>query len=210
MKIIKRIILIVVLIAVAYFAIGKKVGQFNPIKWFKSDVVIADTENIVTHIRGMAEYTTLCYYDEFVLNYVKNNAGSKSRLNQFAMETFNTEIISKDQMVLICKGKVRAGIDLGKITEEDIVVNKDTLNITVPEAEYFDVIINPSDFEYFDRTGNWSHKQDMEVKQHAKERLLQDAQKNNILAKAEKIGHERLVEFYKNLGFKAVKITVKK
>lgn len=115
----------------------------------------------------------------------------------------------KDEVVLIAKGKVRAGFDLQKIADNDILVKGDTLSIALPPAEIFDVITNPSDFEFFTEKGSWSHEQETFVKTKANERLKEDALKNDILEKARTVGISKLESMYKTLGFSVVELSVK-
>lgn len=201
------IAIIVVAISIGVALIEKRTGFFG--RLFQFDVNIDKTDNVVEQIQATAELTTACFIDEFVLYYTKDNAVTKSSVNKFLQENLNTSVASKDRMVLICKGKARAGFDLKKVTEADVKVSGDTLNIVLPEPEYFDLVINPSDFEYFDRTGKWSHKQETQVKQAAIKRLKADAESKGLLKRAETIGLQRLQTMYKTLGFSVVNLTIK-
>lgn len=173
-------------------------------KLLHSETEIEQTLTIVEQVRATAEYGSVRFYDEFVVNYVKDNAVSKSGLNHL----FKDNLVPKDRMVLICKGTVRAGFDLKKVGEDDVRVKGDTLWVRLPKPEYLDVVLNPSDFEYFERTGNWSHYQDSRVKAHAKEQLLADADKNHLLEKAQQVGTTRLEAMLKKMGFGTVVLTV--
>lgn len=189
---------------------GKRTGLKDRVaQWFDFEVKTDRTDNVLEQIRSTAEFTTVCFYDEFVLNYVKENTLSKSDVNKFFKENLNADLVPKDRLVLICKGKLRAGFDLSKVGAEDVRVSGDTLWVTLPKAEYFDVVLNPSDFEYFERTGSWSHRQDTQVKMQAEKHLLRDAQRKGILAKAERTGRVRLEAMYRGLGFSVVKLSVK-
>lgn len=195
---------IVVLLLAVLGVVVKYTGILN------FETSIDKTAKLVYQVKSTAEFTSVCFYDEFVMNYVKENGLTKSKVNQFLKEKMNTNIASKDRLVLICKGKVRAGFDLKKVDESDIQVQGDTLSIALPEPQYFDVILNPSDFEYFDRTGEWSTDQDAKIKQSAEKRLLKDAEEQHILQKAETIGLARLESMYKGLGFSVVNLTIKR
>ena len=189
---------------------GKRTGLKERVsQWFDFEVKTDRTGNVLEQVRSVAEFTTVCFYDEFVLNYVKENTLSKSDVNKFFKENLNADIVPKDRLVLICKGKLRAGFDLSKVGAEDIRVSGDTLCVMLPKAEYFDVVLNPSDFEYFERTGSWSHRQDTQVKMQAEKHLLRDAQRKGLLAKAERIGLRRLETLFEGLGFSVVKLDVK-
>lgn len=198
-----------IVVLVAVFT-GKRSGLKERVaQWFDFEVKTDRTGNVLEQVRSVAEFTTVCFYDEFVLNYVKENTLSKSDVNKFFKENLNADIVPKDRLVLICKGRLRAGFDLSKVGVEDVRVSGDTLCVMLPKAEYFDVVLNPSDFEYFERTGSWSHRQDTQVKMQAEKHLLRDAQRKGILVKAECIGLRRLETLFKGLGFSVVKLEVK-
>lgn len=205
-----KIVVLVAAIAVVVLLGLKFTGLFDGLKnLFNFNVSIDKTANVVEQIKASAEFTSVCFYDEFVMNYTKENTITKSSVNKFFKDNLNVNVASKDRLVLICKGKVRAGFDLKKVGEKDINVHGDTLELVLPEAQYFDIVLNPSDFEYFERTGEWSHNQDTQIKKRAEERLMADADKQGILEKAETIGLARLEVMYKGLGFNVVNLSVR-
>lgn len=110
---------------------------------------------------------------------------------------------------IIAKGKVNAGFDLMNMNENDIVCEGDTLYLTVPQPEIFNVIANPNDFEIladkkmekmnFDAINN--------CKIQMKETIKASAEKEGILVKAKSKGEETLKNFFKLFGFKEVIIS---
>ena len=101
-------------------------------------ITIDDTPVIATRIRALGELTTAGFYDEIVISGSKRNTFSSSTL------------------VIIARGTVRAGIDLARMSDGDISFSGDTVVIRLPEPQYLDVIVNPSDFEIFAESGKWS------------------------------------------------------
>ena len=67
---------------------------------------------------------------------------------------------------------------------EDIRFVKDTVFIQLPEAQYLDVIINPSDFEVFAESGSWNHAQVTYLQDAARERLIRGADGYGLKRKA--------------------------
>ena len=198
MKIVKRIIRLLIILAIlaaAYFVVSKYTHALDGFKkFFSTEVNIDKTANVVEKIKASAEFTAISFYDEFVLNYTKGEKGFFKK---------------QDRLVLICKGKVRAGFDLKKVADEDIQPKGDTLYLTLPPAEIFDIILNPSDFEYFTEQGSWSQQQETMIKERARERLFKDAEDFQILTKATEVGVKKLADMYKSFGFSEVVITVK-
>ena len=148
----------------------------------KRGLSIDDTPVIVTKIRSLGELTTACYYDEMVLSRTKQNAFSSSPLGSIARDGLGKDV--DDHLVIIAKGTVRAGLDLMKMTDEDIRFVGDTAYIRLPAPQYLDVIVNPSDFEVFDETGKWSHEEVTRLQDTARQRLLMGADHYGLKSKA--------------------------
>ena len=114
------------------------------------------------------------------------------------------------KIVLIAKGKIRAGLNFSKLTEDDFKIQNDTLYATLPEAEIFDIIINPSDIEFFHRDGNyWDEESISELVSRGKITMYDHAMSENILEKANKYGIEKMSNIFKTFGFKEAIITIK-
>ena len=115
---------------------------------------------------------------------------------------------TENEIVLIGKGLVRAGFDLSKLSENDIIVNGDTLTINLPQPEIFDIIMNPSDFTTEYESGTWNHELTKPLKERAKVDLEKNALDYGILQKAEDSGLKRLEALFKTFGFNTVVLTV--
>ena len=109
-------------------------------------------------------------------------------------------------MVIIIKGKVRAGFDMSALTEKDIIIENKTIRIKLPPVEILDVITNPSNFETFVESGKWSFDEVNEYKKEARESLEKSAIDGGILDLAKESGVEKLTTLFKNLGFAEVVI----
>ncbi|MBR4689952.1 MAG: DUF4230 domain-containing protein [Bacteroidales bacterium] len=162
-----------------------------------SELKIDNTANIVTGIKKISEFNVITFYEELVLKEKKDT------------QVFFEQVSTTNEIVIIAKGSVRVGFDLSKVKESDIVVMGDTLTVIVPSVEIFDIIVNPSDFEIFFEDGSWSHEEVTKIESNAKSRLKEDAINNNILNKANEIGIEKLVSFFRSFGFKIVNITIR-
>ena len=165
---------------------------------------IAETKNVVEHVREISEFTTACYYEEFVVHETKMVA--KEGLLGFHKEQPDS---AQNELVLLLKGIARAGVDLSKLTEGDLVAHSDTLAINLPAPELFDVIINPSDYEVFVEKGKWSHEEIQAFQVQAKEHLRTHALEEDIIGKAKIEGKERLANLFKTFGYKVVEVSIK-
>lgn len=104
--------------------------------------------------------------------------------------------------------KVRAGFDLSAISENDLIVRGDTVDIKLPAPKIFDVISNPSDYRIFEESGEWQHEEIVAMQKEGKEKMLQNALDQNILEKANTIGKERIKTLFTSFGFNVVNVTV--
>lgn len=167
---------------------------------FISELKIDDTANVVTEIKNISEFVTICYYDEIVLTENKKSENLTNR----AMALMGKEGYSQDEFCLIAKGKVRAGYDFSQLNEHDLQVRGDTLSIYLPQPKIFDVIINPSDFEIYVEDGPWSHEEVVAIESRAKHQIEADATEYGLLEKADRIGKEKVAEFFKTFGYKEI------
>lgn len=156
---------------------------------------IDKTENVIVEIKKLGEFVTASYYEEMVLHYAKKSTKVLDK--------------SKDELVMLAKGKVRAGFDLKEVSEEDIIVRNDTVEMNVPPVKIIDVIINPSDFEIYEEDGKWSQSLITSIQSEARKKLKTHALTNNILDKAKQMGRNRLEEILKGLGFEEIIISIK-
>ncbi len=148
----------------------------------KRTLKIDETPVIVDRIKTLGELNTACYYDELVLQGSKQNYFSTTPLGALARDGFGKDV--DDHLVIIARGTVRAGVDLLEMSGEDIRFVGDTVFVRLPEAKYLDIIVNPSDFEVFAESGNWTHEQVTALQGTAKERLLQGADYYGLKMKA--------------------------
>ena len=202
-----KVALIITGIVVAAAALA--VFYFNPFGWnfslsFSKKPKIADTKNVVEHVREISEFTTACYYEEFVVHETKMVA--KEGLLGFHKEQPDS---AQNELVLLLKGIARAGFDLSKLTEGNLVAKSDTLTINLPAPELFDVIINPSDYEVFVEKGKWSHEEIQTFQVQAKEQLRTHALEEDIIGKAKTEVKERLANLFKTFGYKVVVVNIK-
>lgn len=166
---------------------------------FGGELKIDNTANVVEKIKEISEFTTACYYEEAVLKDSKVEKHEGGFLGFVDTET-------SKEIVIIAKGKVRAGFDLSKVTEDKINIKNDTIGITLPEPEIFDVIINPSDYEMYIEEGKWSHEEVTALQTNYRAQLLAKAQERGILNKAKEAAKKRLESLFMTFGFTAVEL----
>ncbi len=191
-------------IIASLFAIGVLTGGGIALhKYITKELTIDKTANVVEKIRKISEFTTACYYEEAVLQDDKVEAGEQNRLMSLA----NIEADSVySEVVILAKGRVRAGYDLSKVAADQIKVGGDSISIVLPKPEIFDVIANPSDYEMYIEEGKWSHEEISTIQTNYREALKASSLESGILEKADKSGKERLELLLKALGFSYVEL----
>ncbi len=222
---IKSKLLLIVAICVGVFVFFS-VFVFDPfnlhLSFRSSDRFITKTDNVVTQIKKISEFTTACYFEEIVLDTNKykifdrkvyeqgTNTWSKIKsaagIADAPKYTIKRDSTVDGRIVFIVKSKVRAGYDLSKIQDGDLEVSGDTLSVKLPAVEIFDIIANPSDFELYHQEGTWNDGDVKKVQAGAKQRIKKDAINYGLLEKAESSGKESLISLFKTFGFSEVVI----
>lgn len=191
---------ILVVAAVGLYVADKYAGLSIFDNLFGKGMQYEKTANVITEIRNISEFTSACYYEELVMAEVKDSENTTNKV----VKMLGRGAVSKDEICLIMDGKVRAGFDLSKVTDNAIAISGDTLTMTLPKPEIFDVIVNPSNCEVYVEEGKWSHEQVTALQASARVRIQDDAIGYGILDQADEIGRERLADLFKTFGFNTV------
>jgi hypothetical protein len=113
-----------------------------------------------------------------------------------------------DRILLIVYGEVTAGVDLGQVDGEGIVVNGRSVELTLPPAEVFSTRIdNGRSRVYARETGLFSSPDpnlESEVRREAENQVRQAALESGILLTATKNAQTTLTTFLNGLGFEEV------
>lgn len=146
----------------------------------------------VKEIKPIAELSTVKFYNEDVHVISKKVLGITHKLG------------------LIAKGTVRAGLDLSKLSDKDIVVEHDSiLSITLPPVGILDTIMNPEDYDIFIEGKKFSDEEVTDLKNEARISLAKRAISAGILDKAKENATNQLSSFFSLLGFKEKNIQIK-
>lgn len=197
-----KAIAIAMAVAAAAAAIGcgvKALIDANKIK-------IMDTATVVVEIKKISELTTYTYIDELIIHEKKAEA-KEAKGHLFGIGKSESPDTLKSEIVMIVSGVTRAGYDLGKLTEKDIEISKDTISVNLPAVEIFDVIVNPSNTKMFVEEGKWSHEEVTAMEVSCRNQMHQNALDRGVLKKADEVGRKKVENLFKALGFKVVAVT---
>ena len=120
-----------------------------------------------------------------------------------------------DRKILIsCKAKVKAGIDLKAIPEEDIWVKGDALHVTIPKPRITSFNMDPNSVkvEMVDVDGfrfKFSQTEINNILQMGETSIRNTLSETGIYKEAEKNVISFIREFYQQLGYEEVNITFK-
>lgn len=113
-----------------------------------------------------------------------------------------------DKMLFIAHGTVIAGIDMSKITDEDILVDGETLKVKLPEAEIFIATLDNDKSYVYDREKGWLTKGETTLETNARrvaeDAILEAALEDGILKQAQINAENYLYRFFISLGYKDV------
>lgn len=204
MKTLRKIITfltVIIVVGAGLYVAYKFTHMFD---FLKRELSIEKTANVVEEVKKIGEFTTACYYEELPLCDIRVDTIKREGL--FGIGAGKS--FKENEIVLVGKGRVRAGFDLSKVKEGDMDVHGDTLEMKLPQAEMFDIIMNPSDFTTEYESGTWSHELTKPLKERAKANLEKNALDYGILQKAEESGLNRLEMLFKTFGFNTVLLNV--
>lgn len=156
---------------------------------------IKDTPALVREVRSLSTLVSACYYDEVVLKATKSRS----------VNAFGTSLpLPVDEICIISRGKAQAGIDLSKLSDDALLMRGDTVMVTLPAPELFEVILNPSDYEIFVEDGKWSHEEVVAIESRAKETIRRDALKAGLLDKASESAGRQIDRLLRSFGYREV------
>jgi Protein of unknown function (DUF4230) len=204
-----RFVLLIVLILSGLFLLQRIqfLPSFSDI--FKSQPLqIENSAILIEEINNLAQLITLSAYNEITIDSTKkvltvfNNPLVPGLMNI-------PDILQPDpKIILIGKGTILAGVNLAKITAANVFVQKDSVSLMLPKVEIFQIILNPSGFEVFEESGNWTDEEVKAVKIKLRHKLVVKALQQNILQKASARAILIMESFLRAAGFKKVNVTM--
>lgn len=113
------------------------------------------------------------------------------------------------KILMSCKARIKAGVDLGSIRDEDITVRGKRIEIQLPPPEIISFEMNPDEVktEMQDISGlraDFSQSEKNRIMRLGEKSIRKDLQKLHILRDAETNAIAFLTDFYKELGFEEI------
>lgn len=156
--------------------------------------ILPDPVTVVHDIRSLARLETIQYTVEKVIT-------AETQQGTF-------EFFVGDRLLFVAHGKVIAGVDLEKLSPEDLEVKGQVLYITLPAPEIFVTTLNNKQSYVYDReTGIFTHGDvnlETMARQAAEEEIEKAAIEDGILDLARQNAENYLSRLFRDLGFPEV------
>ncbi|GAB4542251.1 MAG: hypothetical protein Tsb0014_34830 [Pleurocapsa sp.] len=155
---------------------------------------------IIKQVQGIEELTTTIYTMETI---VPTSADRK--WGDFSVAT--------TRLLYIGRGEVRAGIDLSKLTEQDIKIKNNIIQINLPSPQILDSKIDVSSSRVYDYDRGFLNlgpdvapQLQILAQRKSLEQILDNACRDGILDTANQKAQESIVQLLVNTSEKSIKI----
>lgn len=156
--------------------------------------IIPDPVTIVHEVRSLARLETIKFSLEKIIT-------AETRQGVFGW-------LVGDSLLFVAHGEVIAGVDLNKLSADDLRLENDVLYVTLPEAEVFVVAIDNQQSYVYDRdTGIFTHGEvnlETEARRAAELEIEESALEDGILDLAAQNAESFLGRLFIDLGYAKV------
>ena len=156
-----------------------------------------DPVTIVREVRSLSRLETAAYTVEKIIT-------AETRQGPFAF-------LIGDRLILVAHGQVIAGVDLGQVDENDIIIDEGgVVDVTLPEAEVFVTALSNEQSYIFHRdTGviGMNVELETEARRAAEEEILNAALQDGILDMAQRNAESYIRHLILMLGFREVRVS---
>lgn len=176
-------------------------NPWNPLNYFGRPWRTIDTSRsaVIKEIQSLNRLETASYTVEKIIE-----AGTNGNAFQ--------NILFGDRLLLIAHGKVVAGVDLSRISDEDVRVDGDTLNLHLPNTEVFSATLDNDQTKVYDRDQGLLARGDTDLetqaRQAAESSIRQAACDSGILSEAATNARLQLQQMYALAGFEHIEVTI--
>lgn len=188
--------LIIIIIVTLIFICGIYFLFFNN----KPSVTIKNGDSVITQIRSLSRYESSEFTVEKIIEAGKNEN------NAFKQVLFG------DKILLIANGKVTAGFDLSKLSNDDIKVEGTTLRLSLPAPEILVSRLDNEKTRVYDRKLGYLTQGDKDLESvarlSAENSIKKAACEGGILQSASTNARNQLTALIKAFGYTTVVFTI--
>jgi hypothetical protein len=164
-----------------------------------SSAKVYNTPAILQQVQTLSQLVTVKYVIEKVevLEMPSNNLLGQA-------------IGSKNRVLLLAHGNVKAGIDFSRLKPEDLKISGKKISIELPPVEITDAYLDDQQTKVVDRETGLLAPSDKDLEQTARQNAIEDIQRaarqNGILNDASERAVAQLKNLFQQLGFEEVEI----
>ena len=168
-----------------------------------SIVVVRPTPNVLVAVQDLARLESASFHMERVLDLKDEQS------HLFGL------VKSEDALLLVAVANVSAGVDLQKLTSDDIVIDADkkSAKLTLPAPEVFHAELdNSKTYVHTRHTGALAiRKENLETRarQEAERSLVDAALQAGLLSRASENARHAVSSLVRGLGYEQVEVTVR-
>jgi hypothetical protein len=156
--------------------------------------ILPDPVTVIHEVRSLARLETMKYSVEKIIT-------AETRQGAF-------EWLLGDKLIFVAHGEVIAGVDLNKLTPDDLKVENGVLYVNLPEPEIFTTVIDNEKSYVYDRdTGLFTKGEvnlETEARRAAEREIREGALEDGILELAGQNAESFLDRLFRDLGFPEV------
>jgi hypothetical protein len=166
-------------------------------RWKSGGLQFANTTTIVQQVQTLSDLVTVKY----VMQKVEIvDSPPESTLGKF--------IQGDNKVLLLAQGIVKAGIDLKKITPDDVAISGKKLTLRLPTPHITDAYLDDTQTKVIERTTGFLRSLDKDLEQTVRQQAVDDirrgAQSSGILNDANDRARSELRAFFQLAGFEQV------
>jgi len=164
---------------------------------------VGNTASVVMQIQSLSELVTVKYVIEKVVPLEAPKPGTLDNLPGIAG-------LRDDKIILLAHGIVKAGVDLGKLTNNDVTISGEKITLALPSARITDAYLDERNTQVLDRQTGLLRAFDKNLEKTARQYALAEIQRaarqSGIEREANVRANEQLTAFLRALGYKEVEV----
>ncbi len=158
----------------------------------------------ITDVRALGRLETVEYLLETTINLEKQPENNWQRI---------IGIFGTDKLLLLASGEVVAGVDMSRITPQDVIVQGDRITLWLPKPEVFHTRVDNQETNVYLREKGifYPYDKDLETqaRRDAEKAMYDKAIKHDILKKAGENAVRDMKEFLRSLGFTDITVLIR-
>jgi hypothetical protein len=186
------------LLVILIFGLGAFLGaRLGPLLGGGSPGRIYNTPTLLKQVQTLSQLVTVQYVLEKAVVW---NDPPKTLVTQF--------FAGENHILILAHGIVKAGVDLSRLTPDDLRIEGDKVIIRLPPAQITDAYLDDTQTKVIERTTGFLRAFDKDLEQTVRQNAVDDirraARMGGILKDAEDRARAQLSNLFFELGFRKV------